>query len=159
MTIKNKPMKLAMFALAFLVAAGTGYPADAAKKMSKMIPAKDIKWMKIEGTPAEIAVIWGDPSKGANGRMFKIPNGFSFPSHKHTGDYHAVLISGTWIHGPEGKTVNLPAGSYVFQMGGEFHTDGCASKEPCIIYSTQSVASDMIPKEMPQKKAAKSKKK
>ena len=41
--------------------------------------------------------------------------GFSAPLHTHSSDMHAVVVSGTFVVGPEGGPENrLPAGSYEF---------------------------------------------
>jgi len=147
---QNKTLKTAIIALAIAIAiaAGIGYTAGTTKS-GKMIAAGDMKWQKIGDGPLMMVALWGDHSKGASGRLLKLPAGFAAPKHSHTGDYHAILLSGTWKHTfKDGTSKDLPAGSYVYQPGKINHDDECVSKEPCVIFLTQPVASDFIPAEM-----------
>jgi quercetin dioxygenase-like cupin family protein len=44
-----------------------------------------------------------------------------------------VVISGTWIHGEEGKPeARLGAGSYLFQPANRKHTSACDAASECI---------------------------
>jgi quercetin dioxygenase-like cupin family protein len=50
-----------------------------------------------------------------------------------------VVISGTWIHGEEGKPeVRLPAGSYLFQPANRRHTTACDSASECVFFIESS---------------------
>jgi quercetin dioxygenase-like cupin family protein len=111
-------------------------------------PAADIKWVEISpDTPGvKIADLWGDHTKGAFGALIKFPAGFSAPLHTHTHDFRIVVVSGTFIHGPEGKPeVSLGAGSYVLQPGNYRHTTKCGAASECVIFSEGKGAFDLIP--------------
>lgn len=43
--------------------------------------------------------------------------------------------------------MELPPGSYVFQPGKQMHADTCLGSDECIIFITQEVGRDFIPKE------------
>ncbi len=134
---------------AMLAGAGLGYAAGH-KNHGTIISGEDIAWAPIrEGSPVSVFVLWGDPSSGAHGRLLKLPAGFTAPIHAHTGDYHGINLAGTWLHSFEetGESRELPPNSYVFQPGGEMHGDACLGTEDCIIFLTQDVAGDFIPKE------------
>ena len=46
-----------------------------------------------------------------------------------------VIISGTVIHGPEGKPeVRLTAGSYLFDPAGYKHTTACDKASECVFF-------------------------
>jgi hypothetical protein len=45
-----------------------------------------------EGSPIEIAVLWGGPVTGPAAVMVKLPEAYAGPWHSHTATYHAVLI-------------------------------------------------------------------
>lgn len=104
----------------------------AQKKMKKEFvawAAGDIKWEEMKGGPPGIMVakLWGDMTKGAYGALVKFPPNFKNPLHTHTSDLKAVVISGSFIGGPEGgpeKTYG--PGSYIFVPGGVKHTSGTA---------------------------------
>lgn len=85
---------------------------------------------------------------GHGGGLVKLPAGFVAPTHAHTGFYHGINPAGTWQHlfegGDEG---DLSPGSYVSQPGMAMHGDVCVGDEDCIIFVTQDVANDFIPKE------------
>src|SRR4249920_1395040 len=90
------------------------HAAGAAKPV--ILPAADVKWVDAPNAPAGVkqAVLWGDPAKGRFGVLEKFPAGFSAPLHSHSATLRLVIISGTVIHGPEGKPeVRLAAGSYL----------------------------------------------
>ena len=77
----------------------------------------------------------GDIWKGHAWFWMKIKKGES-PMHKHSGDYHAVLIKGQSKHWGEGQTVAdakvVNPGGYWFQPGGQFHGDACLADE-CLV--------------------------
>jgi len=99
-------------AVVLLAAAGLAYTA-AHKDHGSMLALDEVEWALIEGTPVGIAVLWGNPSKGASVRLLKFPAGFVVPNHAHTGDYHGVNLTGTWRHAflETGEVRDLPPGS------------------------------------------------
>ena len=133
---------------ALIVLAATA-PVAQADDHGVMIALDEVEWTPIEGVPgAALAVLWGDPYAGASVRLVKSQPGSALPRHIHTGDYHAVNLSGTWRHAPDnGEGRDLPPGSYVFQPGGETHTDACVGTEECIVLIQQSEPADYIPVE------------
>ncbi len=135
-------------ALIAAAAGGLGYAASHAQH-GAMIDAKDYVFTEIRpGSPIGVSVRWGDPSKGAHGRLIKLPAGFDVPTHAHTGDYHGVNLTGNWRHVLlDGTEQVLSPGSYVFQPGGEMHDDSCIGPEDCILFLQQSVAADFNPKQ------------
>lgn len=87
--------------------------------------------------------VWGDVTKGPHGAFFLFDPGFVSYVHTHTYDYYAVVIKGTLQnYQPGQKPVDLHAGSYWYQRGGQKHTTACVSKTPCEIYIVQSAQFD-----------------
>ena len=126
--------KALAFPVLFLVAAAL--LAQGSKKFV-VWPAADLKWEPLAGAPPGpmLATLWGDPTKGAYAAVEKFPAGFSAPLHTHSTDHKIVVISGTWIHGEEGKPeVRLPAGSYLFQPSNRRHTSACDKASECIFF-------------------------
>lgn len=114
-----------------------------------IMPAGDLKWTEIDpATPgAQIADVWGDHAKGAFGAFIKFPGGFTAPLHTHTHDIKIVIVSGMWIHGPEGKPeVRLGPGSYFMQPGGNYrHTTACDQASECVIFVQSNGKFDLKP--------------
>ena len=70
------------------------------------LAATDLKWIDLDpsGAPGvKVADVWGDHKLGAFGAFFRLPAGFSAPLHTHTHDMKLVIVTGTYIQGPEGK--------------------------------------------------------
>ena len=77
------------------------------------IPAADLKWIDLDpkGAPGvKVADLWGDHQKGEFGALFTLPAGFTAPLHTHTHEMKVVIVSGTYIQIPDGKT-EVPTGS------------------------------------------------
>ncbi len=112
-------------------------PKSAASK-AVMWPAGDLKWEDLADAPPGVKVVdlWGKHTKGAYGALMKFPAGFSAGLHTHTSDMRIVVVSGTFIHGPEGKPeVRLTAGSYLKQPGGNYrHTTACDKASECVFF-------------------------
>lgn len=137
-----------LMGISLVIAAAVGNAA--AQEMSgKMIPHGDLEWVPMmPDTPMQTVTLWGDPEKGPYGALVKVPPGFEVPMHAHTGDYSGINLQGTWRRLIEGgEWVELPAGSYVFQPGKEMHADTCFGPDECILFITQNVGRDFIPKE------------
>jgi anti-sigma factor ChrR (cupin superfamily) len=111
-------------------------------------PAADLKWMDLDPTGApgvKVADLWGDHTKGAFGAIFKLPAGFAAPLHTHTHDMKLVIISGTYIQAPEGKSeFRLNPGSYLMQPGGNYrHTTSCDKAADCVFFVESNEAFDL----------------
>jgi hypothetical protein len=105
-----------------------------------VMPAADLKWTDLDptGAPGVKAVdLWGDHTKGAFGAFFKLPAGFAVPLHTHTYDIKVVIVSGTYVQAPEGKTeFRIGPGSYFLQPGGNYrHTTSCDPASDCVFYA------------------------
>jgi len=146
------------FAVSFVLATVTLAQASGATKAKPKatvhkavtIPAADLKWTDLDPTGApgvRIADLWGDHTKGAFGAFNKFPAGWSAPLHTHTHDMKLVIVSGTWIHTPEGKPeIRLGPGSYMMQPGGNYrHMSACDKASECVCFIESSGAFDIIP--------------
>jgi len=121
--------------------AGSGSAGSAAaeppkKEIAIMLPA-DMKWGPMDPSNAEqspqIAPLWGDMTKEANGFLIKVKPGSKGMAHTHSGGYHGVTIAGAPNHLQDGdkKPVPLPPGSYWFEPGGVTHNSQCLGKDEC----------------------------
>jgi quercetin dioxygenase-like cupin family protein len=135
------------FSVAVLIAAATlAQAAEAGKgkapqkgggKAPVIWPAGDLKWTDAPDAPPGVkqVTLWGDSTKGAYGALQKFPAGFSAPLHTHSHDMRIVVVSGTFLHTPEGKPeVRLGAGSYLLQTANYRHATGCDKASECIFF-------------------------
>lgn len=114
------------------------------------IPSAELKWSDLDpaGAPGvKVADVWGDHHNGAFGAFFLLPAGFVAPLHTHTHDMKLVIVSGTYIQGPEGKPpFRLGAGSYLMQPGGNYrHMTSCDQSSDCVFYVESDGAFDLKP--------------
>ena len=87
----------------------------------------------------QAAPAYGDLAHGAHGTFIKMPAGYVSPTHTHTEDYWAVVVSGVMVNKkPDETDLPLPAGSYYFQKGGEPHVTKCISPGGCIFFVSQN---------------------
>lgn len=117
---------------------------------NRPIPASaaDLKWIDLDPTGApgvKIASLWGDPANGRFGAFLKLPAGFAAPLHTHTHPMQVVIVSGTYIQGPDGGAeFRLGPGSYLMQPGGDYrHTTSCDSASDCVLFVESVGAFDL----------------
>ena len=130
-----------------------------ATKMDVVWPAEAIKWADGPAPGTHMAHLWGDMKKGGPfGVLFKFDAGVMHPMHWHTRDLKIVVISGTFLHHPDGGTeTKLGPGSYLLQSGGKRHISGAGADAPCEFFMTSPGAFDMmmVDAAKPAKKASK----
>lgn len=115
-----------------------------------VLPTEDLKWIELDPTGApgvKVADLWGDHRTGPFGAIFRLPPGFSAPVHSHTHNMKLVIVSGTYIQGPEGKPeFQLGPGSYLMQPGGGYrHTTRCDQASECVFFVESDGAFDLQP--------------
>lgn len=80
-----------------------------------------------EGSPVEIALLWGNPETGPAAVMVRFPEGYQEPWHSHTTTYHAVLVKGEFQSNSKSAEVTesevYGPGSYAVQPGGAVHAE------------------------------------
>ena len=155
MRIKNILAIGVSFAVAAAaLAQGSGEAKKSAAKTGGnapiFMPSDGLKWTDLDpkGAPGvKIAELWGDHTQGAYGAIIKFPARFSAPLHTHTNAAKIVVLSGTFIAGPEGKPeVRLGPGSYYFQPGVTYrHTTACDKASECVFFSQSTGKFDLIP--------------
>ena len=138
---------IGLAALLSVTVASTSAIADSHEMATNTAIASDqMEWAPLGDRGAQISVLWGDPAGDDFGIFIKIPPGFTPGPHSHTGDYHGISVSGSWVHVFGSDDVRaLPQGSYVKQLGGGLHNDACAGTEDCILFIHQHTPQDFIP--------------
>lgn len=151
MKIKQVLVFVSVFAFAGLLFAQSAPSAEQTQAMAPVaIPATDVKWVDLDPTGApgvKIADLWGNHQNGPFGALLKLPAGFAVPLHTHTHDMKLVIVSGTYIQGPEGKPeFRLGPGSYLLQPGGSYrHTTSCDAAADCVFFFESDGAFDLHP--------------
>jgi quercetin dioxygenase-like cupin family protein len=111
--------------------------AQAPAKASKgalLVPTADLKWNDVpEMTGVQMAVVDGDPSKGASHFFIKFAGGFSAPLHHHTANHYVTVVSGTVALTVDGTEQKLPAGSFFSFSNKTKHTTSCAAGADCVL--------------------------
>lgn len=134
---------LSLLAGAFL--AGVAVGKDAPVK-AKFLAAEEVKWEDIGGP--KLGLLTGDYKKGPYGALIKMPAGYTWPLHSHTGSYEAVEISGTsshWLKGEDGtKAKKMTPGSYWTFTGKAEHISSCAPGADCIMFVWQKTKFDFV---------------
>ena len=93
----------------------------------------------------QIAVVSGDPNKGAAHFFIKLPSGFSVALHHHTPDHYGVVLSGTMVFNVDGQDHTLPAGSYIQFTGKKTHTTKCTDPAGCTLFVDSRGKWDVVP--------------
>lgn len=152
MTIKTGYVQafvsFSMVLAAALLPPGAKSAEPAAAKSPVPIPSADLNWTDLDpvGAPGvKIAVLWGDYKSGPFGAFFKLPAGFAAPLHTHTHEMKLVIVSGTYIQGPDGaQEFRLGPGSYLLQPGGNYrHTTSCDQASECLFFVESNGAFDL----------------
>jgi quercetin dioxygenase-like cupin family protein len=117
----------------------------AAAKKAVVWPADDLKWQDVATIPgAQIAVLKGDPTKGAYEALKKLPAGADMGWHTHTFGQEVMVVSGIIDFTVEGETAPkaLGPGSWAVIPGGLKHSSVCRAGADCIYFEDQAGRSD-----------------
>jgi len=112
-----------------------------------LIPVGEMKWTVPPNSPpgVQVAVLWGDPAKGAFGALHKFAAGFSVPLHFHSAGYRGVVVSGTFLQTAEGESEkSLTAGSYFAYTGKKKHVTKCTEASECVVLIDSGGAWDVV---------------
>ncbi len=122
-------------------------PAKAAGGKAVIVPFGEMKWVVPPNSPpgVQMAVLWGDPAKGAFGALHRFTAGFSVPLHFHSAGYRCVVVSGTLVQTVEGEAErSLTSGSYVAYTGKKKHSTKCAPGAECVVFIDAGGAWDVV---------------
>ena len=111
-----------------------------------MITVSEIKWADVPGFPGvQMAVLEGNPDKGAHRSMLKFAGGFAAPSHHHSSDHSGTVVSGTLVLTVDGKATKRPAGSYFSFKNRKPHLTRCETGADCVLSMATLGKWDVVP--------------
>ena len=133
--------------MTLVLAAFAPHAAETKKSGNAMlVPAGDLKWNDVPNFPGvKMAVLDGDPAKGAHHSMIRFTGGFSAPLHHHSSDHSGTVVAGTLVLTVDGKESRLPAGSYFAFKGKGKHMTKCEAGADCILSMDVRGKWDVIP--------------
>jgi hypothetical protein len=132
----------------------TKAPKAAPMQKDVVWPADAIKWADGPAPGTHMAKLWGDPMKGGPyGVLIKFDAGLMHPMHWHSRTLKIVVISGTFVHHPDGgEETKLGPGSYLLQAGRRHHISGASADGPCEFFMVSDGKFDMKMVEAPKAK-------
>jgi quercetin dioxygenase-like cupin family protein len=116
-------MRARFFAVAVILLLSLSVSAAAQDDMV-FAPAKTDKFANLPGLPAclKVAVLRGDPSKGAAALMLKFTAGCTVPWHWHTAGEQLLLVSGSGrAEMKDGKPAAMHPGDYAYLPAKNVH--------------------------------------
>jgi mannose-6-phosphate isomerase-like protein (cupin superfamily) len=101
---------------------------------AEVVAKESLQW-KDMGVPGLMAApVSGDMEKGPSRFYLKYPVGFVTPSHHHSADHYATVVSGTITLNVDGKAHKLGPGSYFALTGKALHTAKVEGNEPAVFF-------------------------
>ncbi|HEV2095622.1 MAG TPA: DUF4437 domain-containing protein, partial [Chthoniobacterales bacterium] len=92
-----------------------------------------------------IAVIWGDPQKGAHGTFTKFVPGYNAGMRTHSSDIIAVVIKGAYLYRDEAGEKRVGPGEFIRIPAGHKHWSGGDKAEGVLMYQESPGKFDLIP--------------
>ena len=138
--------------VALLIAAASVGVAQTQKEASKT--KKGVIYVAAEQAPfkemptaagVSMAVLWGDPDKGAHGTFTKFAPGYDAGTHTHTSDVWIVVIKGAYLYKDEAGEKRVGPGDFLRVPGGHKHWSGGDKTEGALFYEEGSGKFDTIP--------------
>jgi quercetin dioxygenase-like cupin family protein len=92
-----------------------------------------------------MAVLWGDPEKGAHGTFTKFAPGYDAGTHTHTSDVWLVVIKGAYLYKDDDGEKRVGPGDFIRIPGGHKHWSGGDKTDGTLFYQEGSGKFDLIP--------------
>ena len=91
-----------------------------------------------------MAVLWGDPDKGAHATYTKFVPGYDAGMHTHTNDVWLVGIKGAYLYKDDAGDKRVGPGEFIWIPGGHKHWSGGDKTEGAFFYEEGSKKFDLI---------------
>lgn len=129
--MKSCQKKLLMLA-ATLVVAAVVYAIVPGKAV--VVTKSELKWKNMGIPGVDAAPVSGNMKTGPSRFFLKYPAGFVTPSHHHSADHYATVMSGTITLTVNGKKHRLGPGSYFSLTDQAPHVAKVEGKEPAVFF-------------------------
>ena len=147
----KKLMIVSGVAVLIIAAAAVGVTQEqkksSAKKKAAIYAAADKATFKERAGTAGVsmAVLWGDPDKGAHGTYTKFAPGYDAGMHTHTNDVWIVGIKGAYLYKDDAGEKRVGPGDFLRVPGGHKHWSGGDKTEGAVFYEEGSAKFDILP--------------
>lgn len=91
-----------------------------------------------------MAVVWGDPEKGAHGTLTKFVPGYDAGMHSHSSDLTLVVMKGAYLYKDEAGEKRVGAGDVLHISGGHKHWSGGDKVDGALFYEEGAGKFDKI---------------
>ena len=92
-----------------------------------------------------MAVLWGDPDKGAHATFTKFTPGYDAGMHTHTSDVWIVVIKGAYLYKDDAGDKRVGPGEFLRVPGGHKHWSGGDKTDGALFYEEGSGKFDSTP--------------
>lgn len=121
-------------------------PGALAQGADRLSPNK-LEWKEI-APGVHFGASHGDWEKGAHGKYARFVKNVQIPMHRHSHEYHALVVSGRVVNLLEGGVrVELEPGDYFHMAARRAHSHECLSDGGCLLYAYASDRWDYVPYE------------
>ena len=115
------------------------------KKGVIYVAAEQATFKQSPAVGVSMAVLWGDPDKGAHGTFTKFAPGYDAGMHIHRSDVWITVIKGAYLYKDEAGEKRLGVGDFLRVSGGHKHWSGGDKTEGALFYEEGSAKFDIIP--------------
>ena len=92
-----------------------------------------------------MAVVWGDPDKGAHGTFTKFAPGYDAGIHTHSSDVWLVVIKGAYLYKDDEGEKRVGPGEFLRVPGGHKHWSGGDKTKGALFFEEGSGKFDITP--------------
>ena len=136
---------------ALVIAVGSVGVVKAQKESSKekkkviYVAAEHATFKQSPTAGVSMAVLWGDPDKGAHGTFTKFAPGYDAGMHTHTNDVWVVVIKDAYLYKDDAGEKRVGPGDFIRVPGGHKHWSGGDKTEGALFYEEGAGTFDLIP--------------
>jgi quercetin dioxygenase-like cupin family protein len=145
----NKSLIALGGAVAVVIAGSMGIAHSETKSAKKKeliyVSAEQATFKEAPMAGVSMAVLWGDPDKGAHGTFTKFAPGYDAGTHTHTSDVWLVVLKGAYLYKDDAGEKRVGPGEFIRIPGGHKHWSGGDKTEGALFYQEGSGKFDKIP--------------
>jgi quercetin dioxygenase-like cupin family protein len=151
--LKEEEMKItfAFIVGAAIAVAGSIAVAQESQKSKPAEKPKEVVYASSESASyterfpgVQMAVVWGDPDKGAHGVFTKFAPDYDAGTHTHTNDVWLVVLKGAFLYRDDAGEKRVGPGEFIRIPGGHKHWSGGDKTEGALFYSEGSAKFDKV---------------